>query len=925
MPSPEFLTSDEEREILLHYEYLKQNSARQAHSNLCQMIDSQEVPDPPPSPEESEVSSAGYEGCVDTPHSRESFSFDPNSVYGPRWDSTPGPLKGTKSEDEVYPPKKNYNEADSDDETMEHDKEDEYEDGIELRTVNQKFIYSSRMMKSEVKNSSNSLVMLADIPNTVKVAITYGKVKLELCPLRNMDPQDIVKRYQMEYWRGNGGTWLWYQGDVRFVDNRKYQELAARDFIRATRRELYKLEIDFEEYNGWNLKIYPFTAFFKKLEAFPMDPISLSHTFKMKTYAKVEKSMLSQPKHLEYMISHIRWSERVPADVHRDIVPNPYVIELSVWDSSHLETRELPALSFESIIQLEQWREPKQLVVNDPQISFSGYMKTLLTFNSVEYWELKVKDVIEISKYMKGLNTRKTKRCSNCIIYSKIPINIEFQHYARHRFFINLHGFPRRNYRREAMFIEPRLLMAAPQELTNEELTNEVSKIIRKEFKSLHTFRQAHRVVWDFIRRHDGLEQRLRNEALAKAERLELRRQKEEYKQRRREGTLFRRPLNPDGSEVQPEEEEEESESDEEESNDDDVEDEEEVSENEEENAEFADDDTVVYTVRFVRRKMRKLAENVMRRENNRETRIWKFYDIYKALYFRRNNPIIMETRDLCFLLCETAFNIGCLFIEIETIDMCSRLELVGLDAFLDLFEKTLRDYHLTLRVVELRIKLFGFDRSLIHDTTCLLSVFKCLNPGVLRKLTIETVNHREFRIRCDSISSKYIVNEPNYQNPGEFSLMRPVLETGHWRRLTMLDTKNVKMVLGWETLFHLAYIGITKLTIGPILDIIATFTDHLPRQHDKVVIEVKEPFEILTFIQTACSHILHIPLRVVEPEIPPEYNFLYFRTLYFPVLGMAVKPHEIHLALVYPRNRKPEVFTNVPMEQLRCRRQWYL
>ncbi|ULT93901.1 hypothetical protein L5515_010572 [Caenorhabditis briggsae] len=536
--------------------------------------------------------------------------------------------------------------------------------------------------------------------------------------------------------------------------------------------------------------------------------------------------------------------------------------------------------------------------------------------------------------------------------------------------------------------------MAASQELTNEELTNEVSKIIRKEFKSLHTFRQAHSVVWDFIRRHDGLEQRLRNEAQAKAERLELRRQKEEYKKRRREGTLFRRPQNPDGSEVQPEEEEE-SESDEEESDDDDVEDEEEVSENEEENAEFADDDTVVYTVRFVRREMRKLAENVMRRENNRETRIWKFYDIYKALYFRRINPIIMEhlntsvtylklmcsveymvvtfrstenrtgprstdpiikirydksqnttqissggfqkvlanimdcetdaARDLCFLLCETAFNIGCLFIDIETIDMCSRLELVGLDAFLDLFEKTLRDYHLTLRVVELRIKLFGFDRSLIHDTTCLLSVFKCLNPGVLRKLTIETVNHREFRIRCDSISSKYIVNEPNYQNPGEFSLMRPALETGHWRRLTMLDTKNAKMTLGWDTLFHLAFIGITKLTIGTIYDIIATFTDHLPRQHDEVVIEVKEPFEMLTFIQTACSHILYIPLRVVEPEIPPEYNFLYFRTLYFPVLGMAVKPHEIHLALVYPRNRKPEVFTNVPVEQLRCRRQWYL
>ncbi|CAP33423.2 Protein CBG15045 [Caenorhabditis briggsae] len=58
------------------------------------------------------------------------------------------------------------------------------------------------------------------------------------------------------------------------------------------------------------------------------------------------------------------------------------------------------------------------------------------------------------STYMKGLDTRKTKRCSYCVIYSKIPINIEFQHYARHRFFIYSHGFPRKNYRQDAMFIE---------------------------------------------------------------------------------------------------------------------------------------------------------------------------------------------------------------------------------------------------------------------------------------------------------------------------------------------------------------------------------------------------------------------------------------------------------------------------------------
>ncbi|ULT93900.1 hypothetical protein L3Y34_003419 [Caenorhabditis briggsae] len=115
---------------------------------------------------------------------------------------------------------------------------------------------------------------------------------------------------------------------------------------------------------------------------------------------------------------------------------------------------------------------------------------------------------------------------------------------------------------------------------TLQPLTDQVDKIIEKEFQSFHTVRQTHNAVWRYIRRHDGLEQTLRN-ALQQARQM-----------------LLGAPG---------------------------------ASKNREE---F--DETVIYTLDYVKGAMTKMAENPIKRA-------WNFDQVCIALYIRRIFPDLAE------------------------------------------------------------------------------------------------------------------------------------------------------------------------------------------------------------------------------------------------------------------------------------------
>ncbi|CAO4372572.1 unnamed protein product [Caenorhabditis nigoni] len=131
-------------------------------------------------------------------------------------------------------------------------------DGINLKDEHS-FGMTQEMKLHEVRKISNSLVLL-NYPTEdsqlerLEVTIGYGKVKLALI----LDGEEKI----CEYWNASGGTWTWFEGDVRFVKNRKYQDLAASDFSLIFKDfntlNFTTFEVHHEEYNGWDPKTFSF-------------------------------------------------------------------------------------------------------------------------------------------------------------------------------------------------------------------------------------------------------------------------------------------------------------------------------------------------------------------------------------------------------------------------------------------------------------------------------------------------------------------------------------------------------------------------------------------------------------------------------------------------------------------------------------------
>ncbi|CAO4372555.1 unnamed protein product [Caenorhabditis nigoni] len=426
---------------------------------------------------------------------------------------------------------------------------------------------------------------------------------------------------------------------------------------------------------------------------------------------------------------------------------------------------------------------------------------------------------------------------------------------------------------------------------TLQQLTDQVDIIIENEFQSFHTVRQAHNAVWRYIRRHDGLEQILRN-AFQQARQM-----------------LLGAPG---------------------------------VSRNREES-----DGTVIYNLDYVKGAMTRMAIN-----SNITRRAWNFDQVCVAMYIRRifpdlaespenkvtflkitfsydyidvrfeseNSPRIkirydkstgmtrissggvekvlemgtnLETdaaRDLCLLLSETKIEIETLVIDIQRLELCHPDE-VGHEGFLEKLQMIMdEEYDMTIKVKNLKMKIFETEKGwAADDSNSLLSVLLCVTPGCLKTLSLRTLNPTDVNIQMSAVS------------------------TEQWKQLKVLDMMDGKVAHDWRDYRHLEYVGIRKLTVQGMMDVITTFVDNPPRR--EVSIETKLQFEIPTFIILASRHSKYI--RVTEEEEEPfEYNTIYFRFGKHRILGFALKRDQIIILPVYPQNQRPDLFKRIPIGQ---------
>ncbi|PIC32024.1 hypothetical protein B9Z55_012517 [Caenorhabditis nigoni] len=365
MPSHRHLTAPIDRQILIAYEKLKNNSDRQAHSNLCQMI----LATPPPNRD------------------------------------------------------LNCHEEDSDDENLEIKGIEK--NGMDFETVfemysklhrganpkeEQSFGMTQEMDKNEVRKIANSLVLLAFANEEskledLKVTIGYGKVKFRLKMDGGKEKTEKTSESKgktsenkdkiCEYWRGIGGTWTWYQEvvtdengtrvicDVRFVKDQKYQDLAASEFLSIFKHPTTKeqnrisfntLEVDFEEYNGWDPKAYPFDAFFKKLDL--KKPFLKVSKFIMKTYRKNS----AEPQHLLRMlelldpegpqIDNKSKKSKTGEEAEKSEESGIDRIVLKLWNGSHLETGVETNLDITNFSKSMHFVRARHLWLEYPQSKF---------------------------------------------------------------------------------------------------------------------------------------------------------------------------------------------------------------------------------------------------------------------------------------------------------------------------------------------------------------------------------------------------------------------------------------------------------------------------------------------------------------------------------------------------------------------------
>ncbi|EGT37429.1 hypothetical protein CAEBREN_02328 [Caenorhabditis brenneri] len=256
-------------QLCMKHEYFKRNSILQAHTNICEMIDSGLTRNPE----------------LRFPDLEPEFDDPPESSDCPKCEPLAKKFKYDFKESTSATPPESPDSDSDDNETIQWDKDSEGVEGdYEQCTMKKTKWFYEQLAENELEEYSElgeacgaeeikeiiSIRRIIDTPKfksihrpieSLRVLIGYRKLVINF--------HDSYKPTSISYMSSQEGCLVWYD-DIAIVEkNLKYQSLAAGDFLYTfedRNTEFEELEVDFEDYRKCDPPIWPFSSFFWKID-----------------------------------------------------------------------------------------------------------------------------------------------------------------------------------------------------------------------------------------------------------------------------------------------------------------------------------------------------------------------------------------------------------------------------------------------------------------------------------------------------------------------------------------------------------------------------------------------------------------------------------------------------------------------------------
>ncbi|CAL2039040.1 unnamed protein product [Caenorhabditis brenneri] len=249
--------------------------------------------------------------------------------------------------------------------------------------------------------------------NQVKVIIDHSKIKIILS-----DSTKNAENLKFEYWEGEKGSLVWFNGSVRFIEGFHFETLAANEFLHIANWalsfefwkpmiNLEKLEFDNEDHHKWSPPHYPSPDFYRKIKRFILN---------------LEKKE-GMPAHFLY-VKHYSFKLYRFKKWNHLMIPlkflSPNCIEeitIKIWDDSHLKRSKRRYTKYVDYLDRNgPWKSAKRLNIQDPYLE--GFLPDIQNFKEVNMWNV-TPEVLEKMRKIFGKRVPKSKKVSVKTGYTK--------------------------------------------------------------------------------------------------------------------------------------------------------------------------------------------------------------------------------------------------------------------------------------------------------------------------------------------------------------------------------------------------------------------------------------------------------------------------------------------------------------------------
>ncbi|CAL2039057.1 unnamed protein product [Caenorhabditis brenneri] len=353
--------SDEFLRFAINFEYFKRNSVRDAHLNVCRMIDAAEFNDrrlPDLKPDELEVDD-------DPPLKRKRYGGEVNLMEEEDQGSDDSYMEGYRNEfDDVCSMKKikmTYEEL-ATNELKEYSKKGRKVSGEEILRV----LSIREIAKSPIFDSIRRPIRV------VEATVGYRKVTIKFCsdatiPITFMSSQQKCL--------------IWYGNTLAVGKNSKYQSLAAKTLFYLVKHrdtKLDELEFDVEDYRKWDPPNWPFKLFYSKVGKHLRETSNLHvKNFVMKLFYDQGRTENGRAI-LETVWSRLKYTQLES-------------VTLKVWDAGEVCAKwRIDEFDGEELLTMfhhsHQWRALKRLNILDRLILVEGWnFEYFLTLETLSY------------------------------------------------------------------------------------------------------------------------------------------------------------------------------------------------------------------------------------------------------------------------------------------------------------------------------------------------------------------------------------------------------------------------------------------------------------------------------------------------------------------------------------------------------------